>query len=239
MAGKRAKNWIPEEVAEHYQRQGKALPADVRQVLTSLGLESHIRLPTSSAVVLGEDGQPKAKPKRKGVDVRPIKNSLKAPLIYAASTPQPTLSLWFDGARMLTVNELFSVQQYRKEEVFSYKKAWQKLIARGILALPPGQAKPRFDGPTRLWLYRCGQKKVDLDSLPTMFKYAIDALRREGVIPDDNPEIIVEPRLVQEIGLPAVGMRLERLWDWQAPELANLKQHWLGLEAPAPLDRIP
>ena len=43
----------------------------------------------------------------------------------------------------------------------------------------------------------------------------------------------------QEIGLPAVGMRLERLWDWQAPELANLKQHWLGLEAPAPLDRIP
>ncbi len=239
MAGKRAKNWTAEEVAEHYQRQGKTLPADVRQVLTSLGLENRIRLPTAATPAVGEDGQPKAKPKRKGVDVRPIKNSLKAPLIYAASTPQPTLSLWFDGARMLTVNELFSVQQYRKEEVFSYKKAWQKLIARGLLALPPGQPKPRFEGPTRLWLYRCGQKKVDLDSLPTMFKYAIDALRREGVIPDDNPEIIVEPRLIQEICLPAVGLRLERLWDWHAPELANLMQHWLGLEAPAPLDRIP
>lgn len=242
MAGKKSNSWTPEQLVEYYQRQGKALPDDARRVLGSLGLGKHLRpepeppkgLAEVEALLAG-----KKKAKRKGVDVAPIVASLKAPLVYTAVTDQPTLSLWFDGARMFTVNELFSIQQYRKHEVFGYKKAWRKLIERAIEMVREQHAVPRFEGPTRLWLYRRGQKKVDLDSLPAMFKYAIDSLRREGVISDDNPEIIVEPRLLQEVGMPAVGMRLERLWDWEGPSLANLKQEWLGLEAPAPLDRVP
>lgn len=245
MTGSRpTRNWTPEQLVAFYERQGRPLPDQTLKVLSSLGLGNHLRLPAPNEA---GDAAPSPPARRKGVNVRPILASLKAPLVYAAAAPGPALSLWFDGARLLTVNELFSIQQYRKHEVFPYKKAWQKLVKRALEGLPAGQAVPHFDGPTRIWLYRRGRRRVDLDSLPTMFKYPIDALRQAGVIPDDNPDIIVEPRLIQEVGLPTVALRLERLWDWQPLGTEGLKARWLdsvglpapaGSEAPASFDRI-
>lgn len=223
----RRKAWTPEELESYYQRQGKAVPAETRQVLESLGLASRIRTDLVPAPLPGDE-QALVKKKRRGVSVSPIIRSLHSPFIYARAEPGPTLSLWFDGARLLTVNELFSIFQYRKHETYAYKKAWRKLIERSIQALPKGQAVPFFDGPTRIWLYRRGKQLVDLESLPVMFKYAVDALRIQGVIPDDNPEIIVEPRLLQEKGLPTVAMRLERLPDWQPANLEGLRERWVG-----------
>lgn len=233
MAGKSAKtkNWTPDELVAFYQRQGKPVPSEAAKLLEALGLKTHLRPPTKAeagTTTPDQDPGTVVSAKRKGVNVNPILASLKAPLIYSAATDQPSLTLWFDGARLLTVNELFSIQQYRKHAIFPYKKAWKTLVAQALLALPKGQTKPRFEGPTRIWLYRRGKKRVDLDSLPTMFKYTIDALRDGGVIPDDNPDIIVEPRLLQEKGLPAVAIRLERLWDWETPDLEDLKKRWLG-----------
>lgn len=228
---KPSKSWSPEQLADFYRRQGKAIPDETKKVLESLGLGSRVRLPVVAPVVLNELGLPTdstEKKKRKGVDVAPILASLRAPLIYAATTKDPTLSLWFDGARLLTANELLSVLQYRKHQTYAYKKAWRKLVGSALECIP-GRDRPYFDGPTRLWLYRRGKKLVDVDSMPLMFKYAIDALRREGVIFDDNPEIIVESKLVQEKGEPSVGIRLERMWDWTPPSPENIKQRWLGL----------
>lgn len=221
----RRKAWTPEELENYYQRQGRAVPEQTRQVLESLGLASRIR---QDLVPPGDEGAKPAKKKRRGVSVAPIIRSLQSPFIYTRVEPGPTLSLWFDGARLLTVNELFSILQYRKHETFAYKKAWRKLIERSLLTLPKGQQVPFFDGPTRIWLYRRGKQLVDLEALPVMFKYAVDALRIQGVIPDDNPEIIVEPRLLQEKGLPTVAMRLERLPDWQEPNLEGLRERWVG-----------
>jgi len=227
-----------EDLSAHYSRMGRPIPEETKTVLSSLGLQAHLRQPRKgspgeskvseipeTAQTVSEVLAALAAKKRKGVEVGPILASLKAPLVYAVATPQPTLSLWFDGARLLTVNELFSILQYRKHQTYAYKKAWRQLIHRALEGMEG--PRPFFDGPTRIWLYRRGKGLVDLDSLPPMFKYAIDALRREGIIADDNPQIIVEPKLLQEKGLPAVGMRLERLWDWTHADLTNLKQQWL------------
>ena len=225
-------------MAAHYERAGRPVPETTRQLLEALGLTSRMR-PDPPSPAPGEEA-PKAAP-RQGVHVAPILASLRAPLIHASAGDGPTLTLWFEGARLLTVNELLSILQYRKHQTFAYKKAWRNLVACALGALPPGQAVPFFDGPTRLRLFRRGRRKVDLDSLPAMFKYAIDGLRTvrakkrdggavlsRGVIPDDHPEIIVSVEMLQEIGSPAVALRLERLPDWRAPDTEGLRERWLG-----------
>lgn len=231
------KTWTAEEVQQAYARQGKEVPAQVRQVLDSLGLGKHVR---ADEVPAGPQSGKRAR-KRRGVEVAPIVGSLRTALIEGAATPL-TLSLWFQEARLLSVNELFSIQQFRLFEVFGYKKASRKLIARAIEQLKHSspQPLPFFEGPTRLSLYRRGKKPVDLDSLPAMFKYLTDSLRREGVISDDNPEVIVQLEVLQENGPPCLGMRLERLVDWTPPLLEGLRERWLGqaLELPpAPVKR--
>lgn len=160
--------------------------------------------------------------------MRPIVTSLRSAFVSSRADEGPMLALWFDGARLLTVNELFSIYQYRKYETYAYKKAWRILVKNALLSLPKGQSRPRFDGPTRIWLYRRGTRLVDLDALPTMFKYAVDALRTHGVIPDDNPEIIVDVRFLQEKGTPSAAIRLERLPDWKDEDLSGLKERWVG-----------
>lgn len=222
--------WTALDVQAHYDRQGKTVPQGTRELLESLGLGAHMRSPS----VAVDPAEPGSKAKRKGVDVAPIVGSLRAPNIRVEAGAGPTLSLWFEGARMLTVNELFSIFQYRKHDTFRYKKAWRQAIGRAIAMLPPDQPRPYFGGPTRIWLYRRGRSLVDLDSLPTMFKYAIDPLRHEKILADDNPTIVVESRLLQERGEPAVAMRLEALPDWRPEPLLGLKERWFSpLAAPA------
>lgn len=216
--------WTPEDLDEHYRRQGKAVPEHTRQVLEQLGLIGRLRTPPPPAA--GQEAP--ARPRRRGVSVAPILASLRSSLVFARAQEGPVLSLWFDGARLLTANELISIYQYRKHDTYAYKKAWKRLVGNALQALPRNQPVPHFDGPTRLWLYRRGKRLVDLDALPVMFKYAIDALRSHGVISDDNPEVIVEPRLLQEKGSPSLAMRLERLPDWRGTDLSTLKRDWVG-----------
>lgn len=241
----RTQNWSLEELSTYYARQGKPIPQQTQDVLKSLGLAKFVRPPAKTA---GEGkALAEASPapqsfeqaladavskKTRHDDVRPVLASLKAPLVYSRATygPEPTLSLWFDGARLLTVNQLILLLKKHWSTTTPYKSLCRKMVGRAIAGLP--EKSPVFDGPTRLWLYRRGKKLVDLDSLPTMFKYATDSLRTEGVVSDDNPEIIVEIKVVQEKGLPALGMRLERLPDWQPPVVGALKQQWLGLPPP-------
>lgn len=226
--------WSPEDLEGYYKRQGRQVPESTRKILEDLGLESRLRPQEapSTPLLAVPDGSGQlptpAKKKRRGVSVRPIVNSLRSAFVSSRADEGPMLGLWFDGARLLTVNELFSIYQYRKYETYAYKKAWKNLVENALLSLPRGQSRPKFDGPTRLWLYRRGTRLVDLDALPTMFKYAVDALRTHGVIPDDNPEIIVDVRFLQEKGKPTVAIRLERLHDWETEDLGGLKERWVG-----------
>lgn len=46
------------------------------------------------------------------------------------------ISIWFNGARIMTLNEMLRTIQVQKYELFRYKKEWQKLMSRAILMLP-------------------------------------------------------------------------------------------------------
>lgn len=175
---------------------------------------------------------PKIKKKRQGVDVKPIIQSIVDSTTSVDLSYHPQgfiLSVWFEGARLLTVNELFAIMQYRKFEVYKYKAEWKRRINTILDVLhQQGMTKPIFDGPTRLYLYRRGAKAIDLDSFQTAFKYAIDGLRVAGLISDDNPNIIVETVPIQQMGEPAIGMRLERLTGWQFPLIEDYYKDWFS-----------
>lgn len=175
------------------------------------------------------------KKKRRGVELQPIMDSLKAPVreaLVGQGVDGPTLSLWFAGARLLTVNEIFSILPFRKYDTWKYKKRWKALIQEALDTRDPSVPLPLFDGPSRLVLFRRGVNKLDLDSFQTVFKYAIDGLRKAGVLVEDNPEIVVETVSEQRIGAPAVGLRLERLLRWTAPPEVDVHQAWFGQTEP-------
>ena len=154
-------------------------------------------------------------------------NSCKISTHLEQDTNNLFYSCWFSGARVLTLNELFSTLQSRKYEVFIYKKKWKLLIKE---AVQMNNKVPLFNGPTRIYLYRRGKRLIDLDSFQTIFKYAIDGLRHEGVLPEDNPNIVVEIIPIQEKGEPAVGIRLERLYEWEDKKYLNIFKEWFNKE---------
>lgn len=215
-----------DDLQNYLRRRPEAKTPELAQVLSQMGVPGVAGPPASG----GENPAPK---RRRGVETGPIIASLvgarpEASAKVAGETM--TLSLWFDGARAFSVNELFSILQCRKHETFRYKKEWRALVARALKTLPTDlREKVWFEGPTRLTVFRRGQKEVDLDSLCTLFKYAIDSLRREGIIDDDNPNIIVEPCLLQAVGPPALGMRLEALPGWKRPATDRVHEGWFGI----------
>ena len=228
MPAKRSRAWTPDELASYYAGQGKKVPEKTIQLLAELGLSNHARLPKAADLPVDAAGAT-VKTKRRGVKVAPLVKSLNASLVFTRTqtTPVDRFSTWFDGARLLTANEMIQVLQTRPQAMYAYKKACRLLMERAVKAIHPASPVPFFDGPTRISLYRRGAKLVDLDALPVMFKYIVDAMRKEGVIADDNPEILVETRLLQEVGEPALAIRLERLEGWEPESLEGLKQRWL------------
>lgn len=156
----------------------------------------------------------KKKKKRQGISTAPIFKSLEN------SSPTSKwgndwLAVGIDGGRILTYNEMFSILQYRKYEAFRYKKICREVISRAIKNNDNKEKMPYFDGPTKLTLIRVGKKEMDLDSLPVVFKYFIDSLKREGIIDDDNPNTIVDIDSIQGIGEWRLGLKLERIDDWK------------------------
>ena len=211
--------WTLDKLKEHYAKLGKEVPESTLALLARPGYEHRIRvepLPTQVAKVVPETSRGRkkvasetletVKKKRQGVKVDPILNSIRSADIEVAGD-ETFVSFKFEGARLLTVNEIFAILQYRKFQTFGYKKLWHQLMTRAVQQL---QEKPVFTEKTKLVLYRRGKKLVDLDAVPVMFKYAIDALRKEGLIEDDNPNVITEVEVVQEKGEPCVGLRLEK-----------------------------
>jgi hypothetical protein len=178
-----------------------------------------------AAVLNGEPGKPK---KRRGISVRPIMDSLKEPVMTVSCGQMPSgahvFSVWLEGARVLTINELISIYQYRKFETYAYKNRWKELMQKAVDQLLLTDRPPFFESRTRLVLYRRGTRLIDLDSLPAVFKYATDGLKKAGLIAEDNPNVIVEVVPVQEKGTPAIGLRLEEMPDWTPP-----LQDWQGV----------
>ena len=198
--------------------------------LKALGLEERIdhnkRAPKKSAAPK-TDPEPKSATKdtkksptpqktkkRQGVETKPVYTSLEVALPQA-QWGDDWLAINIPGGRVLTYNELYSILQFRKYEAFRYKKICRAVIARALQS--QGSNKPFFNSPTRLTLVRVGAKEMDRDALPIVFKYFIDTLKNEGIIDDDNPNIIADIVTHQSKGEPRLALRLDRLVDWDNP----------------------
>lgn len=202
--------------------------------LMGLGLEKHLAQPKlgtrnkRKSALVSPTEQPevvvKTPKKRQGVSTAPIFKSLDTALPVCHWDHQ-SIKMDVPGARILTYNELYSILQYRKHEAFRYKKICRGVIQRA-LNTPNTMPKPFFDGPTRLTLLRIGTKEMDLDALPIVFKYFLDCFKSEGIIADDNPNIIVDIQLIQGKGEPRLGMKLERIDDWIKPSIPS-QNDWL------------
>lgn len=164
----------------------------------------------------------KTKKKKQGIDVAPILNSLDNSNPNA-EWDDNNLLVDIPGGRILTYNEIYSILQYRKYEAFKYKKICKKVIARALNKKNKND-KPYFDSPTRLTVWRVGTKEMDLDALPVVFKYFIDAFKKEGIIDDDNPNIIVEIKMLQDKGEHRLGLKLEKINNWEKEKILTWEE---------------
>ena len=129
-------------------------------------------------------------------------------------------SMVFEGAKLLTPNVIFSALQYHKYDIFSYKKSWHIIISRELERLNAlylkgeGSSLPFFKDSVQVTILRSAPTLVDEDAVVIMFKYIIDALKRDknnpyGVLADDNPKIIFKSESYNEKGAHYIGIRLE------------------------------
>lgn len=138
------------------------------------------------------------------------------------------LALTFDGARLLTLNEILALIMYQPRIIFSYKNTWKNKINEALLIAKEQHKSnmPEFSDSCLFIGYRRSKKLVDRDGLPACFKYILDDLRnqvvlKEQILKDDNPNLIVDTPCFQYKGQPMVGVRLERINSWNEPEIDN------------------
>lgn len=110
------------------------------------------------------------------------------------------LILQIKGVRLPTLNELLSGLQYRKYEVWNYKKTVKEVMSDILQMLKQRTGGEHlFEEFVDLYIYRQGKKLIDNDSLPASFKYYIDSFTLNKIIKDDSPDFIQEVKCFQKI----------------------------------------
>jgi hypothetical protein len=178
------------------------------------------------------NGDTVKKKKNTGVNVyRLIQDNKKAPIQTTVS--EKHFSVTFDGARVLSINQIFAILQRRKEEIYAYKKYFHQAICDTLTLCANNLAKenkslPYFEDCVEITLFRQAPKLVDEDALTAMFKYMIDGLKRtkenpHGILADDNPKIVHNYRCYNEIGEPQLGLRV-RLLEGEKKETYSIEK---------------
>lgn len=138
------------------------------------------------------------------------------------------ISIWFYGARIMTLNEILRTIQSQKYEVFRYKKEWQKLMSKAILMLPK-EKRPFFENECSFTLFRQGKRLIDLDGFQAAFKYAIDALCYENILSEDNPNIMHETKSIQSKGKDYIcGLRIEKIEKTESKTADEIFNDWFS-----------
>ena len=163
--------------------------------------------------------QDEPKKKYSNVDVKTI-NDINLKSHIQTSSSDIHFSAVFIGAKLLSVNQIFAILQYRKYEIFSYKKIWHQLIEKSLLqekfSNNPNQTLPFFEDSVEITLFRQAKKLVDEDAMTTMFKYIIDGLKRDkknplGILKEDNPKIVHRISCYSEAGEPVIGIKIKKI----------------------------
>jgi hypothetical protein len=175
-------------------------------------------------LTIGDDDNLQEEVKEKkavGVKVSDI-NKLNKNAMPSSSVSEEHLSFLFTGAKLLSVNQIFAILQYRKYEIFAYKKIWHEIIKNNLDILAydlkaQGKKLPYFDNSVEITLFRQASRLVDEDAMSTMFKYIIDGLKRDpiknpnGILAEDNPKIVHRIVCYSEKGEPAVGIKVKKI----------------------------
>ena len=213
-------HWSNKEYQEFLRRTSDEVTPSAK-LLNELGVATLVQKPKASrkkkqkvdpleALINPEQGvEQSVAPKRAGSDPDPIINSLRhcVPQIQCDKGDLPVLSIWLEGARVLSINQIFDMLQTRKYKIFRYKKAWQSLIRRALMLIPK-EDRPYFEGPVKIQLVRRAKRLLDDDATRIVFKHAIDALVKEKILLDDNRNVVVEIEPWDYKGSPALGIRV-------------------------------
>ncbi len=154
--------------------------------------------------------------KAKGINVKENIIELNKKSVAKVVYGPDHISILFEGARLLSLNQIFAILQYRKYEVFAYKKMWQELMKNALMGK---NNLPFFDKNCEIVLLRYSPKLVDRDSLSTMYKYIIDSLRvskkdknHKGILSEDNPNVVENIKLIQQKSKENyIGIRIQRI----------------------------
>ena len=145
-------------------------------------------------------------------------NKINKEAIYECSISENQFSILFSGARLLAINEILAKLQVekRKFEVFTYKKNWHTLISKILYEQTIlNKNMPFFDCPVEITVFRQAPRLVDKDAVSIMFKFIIDALKKNkenpyGIISEDNPQIVNSIIAQSEKGDYYVGIRVKK-----------------------------
>lgn len=165
-------------------------------------------------------------PKKKKSSVMARMNQYNANSSYSYTVSENHISILFNNAKLLSVNELFSILQSSKFNLYNYKTTCRNMIFKVLREIhedckSKGEAYPFFDCNAEVILYRRGDKLVDTDAISTMFKYIVDAFKYNdnklhdkynpyGVLKDDNPLVIQHIEVHSKEGLTSFGIQIKR-----------------------------
>lgn len=169
-------------------------------------------------------------------EVKPVKkrkssvmarmNQFNANSSYSYTVSENHVAILFNSAKLLSVNELFSILQSSKFNLYNYKTTCRGMIVKVLKEIhdqskAKGEPYPFFDSNAEVILYRRGEKLVDNDAISTMFKYIIDAFKYNGdklsdkynpygILKDDNPLVIQNIESYSKEGVPAFGIQIKK-----------------------------
>lgn len=160
---------------------------------------------------------PSTKKKPTGIDVKKAIARNEASIV-SYSHSDNHLAVLFDGAGLLSVNQIFAILEFRKYEIFKYKKSWHWLVKKALdsISAEKGGNMIPFDGSVDLILYVRAPRLVDEDAMTTMFKYVIDGMKVDkeknpnGILLDDNQNFVHKIECHSEKGSHAIGIRINR-----------------------------
>lgn len=211
--------WSEDELRAHQAKTGARISSSFGAGMNLSGARELKISTTSSLSTRTQDLQEhvheiKAKKKREPskalLRAKEVAESVRTAVVSGHYLPGESLELVFDGAKMLSINDLYKLTHYQRVD---YRNAWHeavKLAVMQILGAKAGQiaslkAMQRF----RISAIRHSKTLCDTDALQGYFKYAIDGLRYANVIVDDKPKHFIDFTATQMCAPHMMGIRVE------------------------------
>lgn len=223
--------WTEDQLKSHLEKPGARIAASFGAGLNLRGArELHAPLASQPAhdtkAPVKAETKPKEKPLSKALlRSQSVSASVKTAIVTGHYVPGESLELVFDGAKMLSTNELYALTHFQRIE---YRNAWHESIELAVMQIVGARAgqlaalqpMQRF----RIDAVRYSKKLCDTDALNGFFKYPIDGLRYAGVIVDDHPRHFIAMTSTQQVGSYKMGLRVQ-VAGTDVPSICSTRTH--------------